>query len=222
MKNKLSGRGRPPCARNEGTAPAADGIGLQPPTYGLPSPVLLARADRGFARFLGRHGEDQTIGPAERTPARRRPVARLAVHTSSHTVLHDPDGLIEAELPLDREPYESLVKAVLAWTSEDTLAVRGYEQIYLQLTGHARAVAADVRRRASQLPKSSGRRAFADVVLREVEGSLCATLEGTVHCVQKRARLVPRPLRTVGPAGGRARPEGGCTGRGWTVVWGLY
>ncbi|MFF2410023.1 hypothetical protein [Streptomyces sp. NPDC058092] len=31
-------------------------------------------------------------------------------------VLHDPDGLIEAELPLDREPYECLVKAVLART----------------------------------------------------------------------------------------------------------
>lgn len=49
------------------------------------------------------------------------------MHTSTHTVLHDPDGLIEAELPLDREPYESLVKAVLAWTGEDTLTTRDYE-----------------------------------------------------------------------------------------------
>ncbi|WP_158708933.1 hypothetical protein [Streptomyces sp. NRRL S-920] len=46
------------------------------------------------------------------------------MHTSSHTVLHDPDGLIEAGLPLDREPYESLVKAVLAWT--DQKAPQGY------------------------------------------------------------------------------------------------
>ncbi|MEH0415969.1 DUF6415 family natural product biosynthesis protein [Streptomyces sp. B21-083] len=112
------------------------------------------------------------------------------MHTSSHTVLYDPDGLIEAELPLDREPYECLVKAVLAWTGEDTLAERDYEQIALQLTGHARAVASDVRHRASQLPKSSGRRALADVVLREAEGRLSATIEGTVHCVQNRARLV--------------------------------
>ncbi|MFE1873120.1 hypothetical protein ACFW9N_19790 [Streptomyces sp. NPDC059496] len=59
MKNKLSGRGGPPCARNHGTAPAAEGRGLQPPAYGLPSPALLARADRGFARFLGQHGEDR-------------------------------------------------------------------------------------------------------------------------------------------------------------------
>ncbi|MFD3780487.1 DUF6415 family natural product biosynthesis protein [Streptomyces sp. NPDC058612] len=112
------------------------------------------------------------------------------MHTSSHTVLYDPDGLIEAELPLDLEPYECLVKAVLAWTDEDALATRDYEQIGLQLTGHARAVAADVRRRANQLPKSSGPRALADVVLREAEGQLSATLEGTVRCVQNRARLV--------------------------------
>ncbi|MFJ8028399.1 DUF6415 family natural product biosynthesis protein [Streptomyces sp. NPDC096311] len=112
------------------------------------------------------------------------------MHTSTHTVLYDPDGLIEAELPLDREPYECLVKAVLAWTGEDTLAERDYEQIGLQLTGHARAVASDVRRRADRLPKSSGRRALADVVLREAEGRLSAPLEGTVRCVQNRARLV--------------------------------
>ncbi|MFF3159606.1 DUF6415 family natural product biosynthesis protein [Streptomyces sp. NPDC057910] len=112
------------------------------------------------------------------------------MHTSSHTVLYDPDGLIEADLPLDREPYESLVKAVLAWTDEATLAERDYEQIALQLTGHARAVASDVRRRADQLPKSSGPRALADVVLREAEGRLSAPIEGTVHCVQNRARLV--------------------------------
>ncbi|MFF2852960.1 DUF6415 family natural product biosynthesis protein [Streptomyces sp. NPDC058001] len=112
------------------------------------------------------------------------------MHTSSHTALYDPTGLIEAELPLDREPYESLVKAVLAWTGEDTLATRDYEQIGLQLTGHARAVAADVRRRAGQLPKESGPRALAAVVLREAEGQLSATLEGTMRCVQNRARLV--------------------------------
>ncbi|MFE6904124.1 DUF6415 family natural product biosynthesis protein [Streptomyces sp. NPDC057717] len=112
------------------------------------------------------------------------------MHTSSHTVLHDPDGLIEAELPLDREPYESLVKTVLAWTGPDTMTTRDYEQIALQLTGHARAVASDVRRRADQLPKDSGPKALADLVLKEAEGRLSATLEGTVRCVQNRARLV--------------------------------
>ncbi|MFJ4880834.1 DUF6415 family natural product biosynthesis protein [Streptomyces sp. NPDC088745] len=112
------------------------------------------------------------------------------MHTSSYTVLHDPDGLIEAELPLDREPYESLVKAVLAWTGEDILTTRDLEQIALQLTGHARAVTSDVRRRAGQLPEDSGPRALADVVLREAEGILSAPIEGTVRCVHHRARLV--------------------------------
>jgi hypothetical protein len=112
------------------------------------------------------------------------------MHTSSHTVLYDPDGLIEAELPLDREPYECLVKAVLAWTGEDTLTARDLEQIALQLTGHARAVASDVRCRADQLPKDSGPKALAHVVLREAEGRLSVPIEGTVHCVQNRARLV--------------------------------
>ncbi|MFJ3128028.1 DUF6415 family natural product biosynthesis protein [Streptomyces sp. NPDC086993] len=112
------------------------------------------------------------------------------MHTSTHTVLYDPDGLLGAELPLDREPYECLVKAVLAWTGEDMLAVRDCEQIALQLTGHARAVAADVRRRADQLPKDSGPKALADIVLREVEGRLSMMIEGTVRCAQNRARLV--------------------------------
>ncbi|MFJ4343262.1 DUF6415 family natural product biosynthesis protein [Streptomyces sp. NPDC088915] len=112
------------------------------------------------------------------------------MHTSTHTVLYDPDGLIEAGLPLDREPYECLVKAILAWTGEDTLTARDLEQIALQLTGHARALASDVRRRADQLPKDSGPRALADVVLREAQGRLSVPIEGTVRCVQNRARLV--------------------------------
>ncbi|MGW2090156.1 DUF6415 family natural product biosynthesis protein [Streptomyces sp. NPDC001880] len=123
-------------------------------------------------------------------PRDSTPIAGPTARPSTHTVLYDPDGLIEAGHPLDREPYESLVTAVLAWTGEDTLATRDYEQIGLQLTGHARAVAADVRCRADQLPKNSGPQALADVVLREAEGRLSAKLKGTVRCVQNRARLV--------------------------------
>ncbi|MFJ2478435.1 hypothetical protein ACIOWI_36865 [Streptomyces sp. NPDC087659] len=32
--------------------PGPEGRGLQPSAFGRPSPALLARADRGFARFL--------------------------------------------------------------------------------------------------------------------------------------------------------------------------
>lgn len=34
------------------TGPEPEGPGLQPPDFGRPSPALLARADRGYARFL--------------------------------------------------------------------------------------------------------------------------------------------------------------------------
>ncbi|MDX2871511.1 DUF6415 family natural product biosynthesis protein [Streptomyces scabiei] len=109
--------------------------------------------------------------------------------SDTHTVLYDPRSLIEADLPLDRAPHEALVTAVLAWKNPD-LAPRDYEQIALQLTGHARAVAADVRRHAAALPKNDGRGALAEVVLREADGRLAAPLEGTARCVQNRARLV--------------------------------
>jgi hypothetical protein len=39
--------------------PAAQRHGLQPLAFGQPSPELIARADRGFARFLAQHTEDQ-------------------------------------------------------------------------------------------------------------------------------------------------------------------
>ncbi|WP_327173796.1 hypothetical protein [Streptomyces sp. NBC_01335] len=105
---------------------------------------------------------------------------------STHTVLYDPDGLLEAGLPLDREPCESLITAVLAWACPDTLAIRVYHQIALQLTGHARAVAAELRTRADRLPKSSGPKALADLVLREAEEQLSPLPGGTMSCVQAR------------------------------------
>lgn len=131
------------------------------------------------------------------------------MHTSSHTVLYDPDGLIEAELPLDREPYECLVKAVLAWTGQDTLTTRDYEQIALQLTGHARALAADVRRRADQLPKDSGPKALADVVLREAEDLPTRSAPSRAS----RAGTRPSP-RTASPGRG---PGPGRSARAWTT-----
>lgn len=54
-------------AHTDSTASEPEGRGFQPPAYGVPSPALLARADRGFARFLaqqtpdrdGRHGDGE-------------------------------------------------------------------------------------------------------------------------------------------------------------------
>ncbi|MCX5346191.1 hypothetical protein [Streptomyces atratus] len=57
-------------AHTDSTAPPAEGRGLQSPAYGIPSPALLARADRGFARFLGQHSEDQDDGASGEDPQR--------------------------------------------------------------------------------------------------------------------------------------------------------
>ncbi|WP_405462951.1 hypothetical protein OG783_33305 [Streptomyces jietaisiensis] len=42
--------------------PAPEGRGLQPPAFGRPSPALLARADRGYARFLAVQAPDADPG----------------------------------------------------------------------------------------------------------------------------------------------------------------
>lgn len=44
-------RGAPSRSHTDSTAPAPEGRGLQWHAYGVPSPGLLARVDRGFARF---------------------------------------------------------------------------------------------------------------------------------------------------------------------------
>lgn len=110
--------------------------------------------------------------------------------SSTHLVLHDPEGHLEGELPLDRVPHECLVKAVLGWTGDPGLRPADIQQIALQLTGAARAVAGDVRRAADQLPADHPARALADVVLAEAERRLSASLQGAVRCAQGRARLV--------------------------------
>ncbi|WP_328974029.1 restriction endonuclease [Streptomyces sp. NBC_00239] len=109
---------------------------------------------------------------------------------SGHQVLHDPDGVLDAELPLDREPHQLLVRAVLAVTDPAGLAPADCEQIALQLTGHARIVARDVEQLAGQLPERDGRRLFAEDVLRSARERLALPLEPDLRCLQGRARIV--------------------------------
>jgi hypothetical protein len=110
--------------------------------------------------------------------------------TNTHTVLYDPEGLIEAELPLDREPHMCLVKAVLAWQAGTDIPPSDCEQIALQLTGHGRAVAADVWGYCGKLPVRSRTRLLTEMVLAEADRRLSAPFEGTPHCVRQRARMV--------------------------------
>lgn len=58
--------------------------------------------------------------------------------SDTHTGLYGSHGLLDAELPLDRAPYEALATAVLVWQNPH-LTPGGFEQIALHLTGHARA-----------------------------------------------------------------------------------
>ncbi|MFB7918153.1 restriction endonuclease [Streptomyces sp. NPDC056061] len=110
--------------------------------------------------------------------------------SDTHIVLHDPDGRIEAELPLDRRSHKCLVKAVLAWGSDPGLHDADYHQIALQLTGDARAVAHDLRTAIHQLPDDRPARALTDLILEDTERRLTAPLRGSVRCVQGRALLV--------------------------------
>lgn len=136
--------------------------------------------------------------------------------SSTYTVLHDPEGRIEGQLPLDRETHQCLVKAVLAWTGDPGLQTADYQQIALLLAGAAHAVASDVRHAAAQLPEDHQARALADLVLEEAERHLSVGLEGTARCVQSRASLVrglyerldrlteiqlPKPARALTDAG---------------------
>ncbi|MBV9024658.1 MAG: restriction endonuclease [Streptomycetaceae bacterium] len=108
---------------------------------------------------------------------------------SEYTVVYDPEGRLGV-LPLDREPHMSLVKAVLAWPDTAELPPSDCEQIALQLTGHARAVASDVRRLCGELSTDSDMRILAKVVLGEADRRLSSPCRGTVRCVKQRARMV--------------------------------
>jgi hypothetical protein len=103
---------RPPVARLRRPLPGPAGPrgpGLRPaPRPADRGPGRQARRRRGHPAVTADHPRDDA------------PAARPAMHTSTHTALYDPDGLIEAELPLDREPYESLVD----WTPPSPAAVR--------------------------------------------------------------------------------------------------
>ncbi|GAA0544373.1 MULTISPECIES: hypothetical protein [Streptomyces] len=109
--------------------------------------------------------------------------------TSNHMVLHDPQGRIEAELPLDRETHQRLVAAVLGWNGDPGMHERDYQQIALQLNAAAHAVAGDVRRAANHLAADHPARVLAEHILEESNRRLSRALQGTVPCVQDRARL---------------------------------
>lgn len=108
---------------------------------------------------------------------------------NGHTVLYDPEGRIDGQMPLDRATHERVVRAVLAWSDPAALRPDDYEQVGLLLTGAGHAVAADVRGHASRLPDDDGRRLFAEIVLGEADGRL-SQRSRNLHGVKNKARLL--------------------------------
>lgn len=110
--------------------------------------------------------------------------------STSETVLYDPQRLLDS-LPLDREPHLLLAAAVLALPRKgSSLPPADCEQIGLQLAGHARVVADDVRVLYDRLPVRSTLRPLTNAVLSEAAGQLSVAPRPTVVSVQNRARLV--------------------------------
>ncbi|MDH6624655.1 hypothetical protein M2271_002459 [Streptomyces sp. LBL] len=115
---------------------------------------------------------------------------------SSYTVLYDPEGLLGAEFPLDSEPYMKLVKELLDWPDMADLSSSDCLQLALQLTGHGRAVAGEVRKLCDELAEGDEIRALGEVVLAEADRQLSARRMGTVHLRTAAGPHGPRPLRT--------------------------
>uniref|UniRef100_UPI003F493167 restriction endonuclease n=1 Tax=Streptomyces sp. CA-136453 TaxID=3240050 RepID=UPI003F493167 len=109
--------------------------------------------------------------------------------SSTHHVLYDPEGRLAAELPLDRETHERVVRTAMAWSSPVDVPAADVVQVGHLLAGAARVVAEEVRTCADRLPEDDGRRLFAELILQEADGRLsqpCTSLRG----VQNRARLI--------------------------------
>ncbi|MFE3144319.1 DUF6415 family natural product biosynthesis protein [Streptomyces scopuliridis] len=116
----------------------------------------------------------------------------------NHTVLYDPEGILAETLPLDRGPHLALAAAVLAWgTAPAGLRAADCAQISLLLTGHARCVASDVRRRFETLPQDSELRPVTEAVLRESVRRLSVPSQSTVAHARNRARLVKALYRAL-------------------------
>ncbi|MEU4029181.1 restriction endonuclease [Streptomyces anulatus] len=112
--------------------------------------------------------------------------------------MYDPSGAVTGGLPLDRDPHLALVAAVLAW-GPDPVGVRAADraQIGLQLTGHARCVAADVRHRFEALPADGELHPLIEAVLREAVNRLSTGPATTVARIQNRARLIQALYRAL-------------------------
>ncbi|WP_307082130.1 hypothetical protein [Streptomyces canus] len=119
----------------------------------IPGPSALRRTPTAHPEHAaGRHDRGrlgqpparrQDAGARRGRPVRRppagahlpRPCENLRVMSDRHTVLDDPEGRTDAELPLDRVTHERVARVVLAWSDPAALRPDDYEQVGLLLAG---------------------------------------------------------------------------------------
>ncbi|MFM9815657.1 restriction endonuclease [Streptomyces scabiei] len=103
----------------------------------------------------------------------------------------DPEHRLDDAVPLDRQVHVQLADAVLnPPTDNSTLRPVDCQQIALELAGHARVVADDVRRRCAQLGSRDPKRILTETVLAEADRRLNVPPRPTISSAQNRARLL--------------------------------
>ncbi|MEV6734539.1 MULTISPECIES: DUF6415 family natural product biosynthesis protein [unclassified Streptomyces] len=110
-----------------------------------------------------------------------------------YSVVHDPDGRLGHQLPLDREPHLQLATSVLAWTPQTVPPVADTALTVLELTGHARLLRDELADRIDRLPADCERRQLLTYTLGEAERRLSPAAMspcGDLAHAQNRARLV--------------------------------
>ncbi|MEY2229474.1 DUF6415 family natural product biosynthesis protein [Streptomyces sp. BF23-19] len=110
-----------------------------------------------------------------------------------HSVVHDPDGRLGHELPLDREPHLQLAASVLAWTPETVPPVGDTALAVLELTGHARLLRDELADRIDRLPDDCELRQLLTYSMGEADRRLSPAAMspcGDLAHVQNRARLL--------------------------------
>ncbi|MEU8502974.1 DUF6415 family natural product biosynthesis protein [Streptomyces lavendulae] len=110
-----------------------------------------------------------------------------------HGVVHDPEGRLGHELPLDREPHLRLAASALSWTAQSVPPTADTALTVLELTGHARLLRNELAGRIERLPADCELRQLLAHTLGEAQRPLTPAASspcGDLAHAQSRARLV--------------------------------
>ncbi|MEV4937362.1 DUF6415 family natural product biosynthesis protein [Streptomyces zaomyceticus] len=116
------------------------------------------------------------------------------------SIVHDPRGCWDSDIPLDREPNEKLAALVLDWRQgdDDLPEQADIEQATLQLTGYAHLLVREVQTKTAALPRDGqastvAARILAGIAAEEAARRLSVPMLPGRHALtmaHSRARLV--------------------------------